>query len=106
MKSRFPKIANELKPKLDLAVRQTAREIGYGAQQRVPVRTGALRDAIHTEREGLGRYAVVAHSHEAWYGHLVEWGTSHSAPHPFLTPAAEAAREPFEHRVRQVLGDL
>jgi HK97 gp10 family phage protein len=106
VKSRFPNIAKELRPKLDLAVREVARDIGRGAQQRVPVRTGSLRSAIHVERQGLGSYAVIAHSTEAWYGHLVEWGTRHSAPHPFLTPAAEAAREPLEHRVRQVLGDL
>jgi HK97 gp10 family phage protein len=106
VKSRIPRIANELKPAVDLAVRQTSGLIAREAKQRVPVRTGSLRNAIDVERKGMAKYEVVAWSDEAWYGHLVEWGTRHSAPRPFLTPAAESAREPLEHRVRQALGRL
>lgn len=105
-KSRFPQIARELKPKVDLAVRKAAGEIARGAKQRVPVRTGQLREAIHVERTGVAEYRVLGGDHDAWYGHLVEFGTVHSDAKPFLVPAAEAAREPLEHAVREALGDL
>jgi HK97 gp10 family phage protein len=50
-----------------------------------------LRDAIHVQVELEGVY-LVGGDDEAWYGHMVEHGTSHSPPHPFLMPAFEMHR--------------
>lgn len=95
LKSRIPLIAAELNAKVDTAVATGALAVAAHARARVPV--GApdvhLRDAIHVERTGVAEYSVVAGDNEVWYGHLVEWGTSHSAPRPFMVPAAEDGRD-------------
>lgn len=106
LRSRFPQIAAELKPRLDAALKETAEQIAEDAKSRVPVDTGKLRDAIHVERDGLAEYRVVAGDDEAFYGHFVEWGGAHNAPHPFLVPAAEAARATLEQTARTVLRGL
>lgn len=106
VKSRFPQIAAELKPRIDLAVRKTAGRVAREAKYRVPVRTGKLREAIHVERRGPAKYEVKAGDDDVWYGHLVEHGTSHSSPHPFLVPAAEMHRESLDEEVHSALKDL
>lgn len=68
-----------------------AELIAEAAKERVPVDESAqthLRDAIHVKETEDG-VLVVAGDKTHWYGHLVEHGTSHSAPHPFLIPALE-----------------
>jgi hypothetical protein len=40
---------------------------------------------------------VVAGDDDVFYGHMVEHGTTHSAPHPFRVPAAEEARDPVRN---------
>jgi glycosyltransferase involved in cell wall biosynthesis len=37
-------------------------------------------------------FEVRAGSTEVFYGHIVEHGSTHTAPHPFLIPALEASR--------------
>lgn len=106
IKSRFPKISNELRAALDPAAHNAAVDIAHEASRRVNVRTGRLKAAIHVERTGVAQYEVRAGNDEAWYGHLLEWGTTHSAAYPFLTPAAEQEREPFERLIRHVLERL
>lgn len=106
LKSRFPEIAAELRPRVSAAVKAAAEGIEEGAKSRVPVDTGALRDAIHTERRAVAEYAVVAADDEVWYGMLVEHGTTHNPPHPFLVPAAEVGRDAAEGLVRAALRGL
>ena len=90
LKSRFPMIAAELRPRVLAAVEEAAGLVAEEARRRVPVGPGDvhLRDHISVESESDG-YAVLAGDGETFYGHMVEFGTSHSAPHPFLLPAAE-----------------
>ena len=107
MKSRLPEIMEKIAVRSKEGTKAIADQIAEGAKQRVPVRTGDLRDAIHVEFQGgahlganleaEGDWSVVAGSGEVFYGHLVEYGTQSTgaggggaAPHPFLTPAAEA----------------
>lgn len=106
LKSRFPEIEAELRPRISAAVKAAAEGIEHGAKERAPVDTGALRSAIHTERRGPAEYAVVAGDSQAWYGMLVEHGTSQNPPHPFLVPAAEIGREAAEGLVRAALRGL
>ena len=91
MKSRIPKITLELEGRSRAGVATVAEAIVERAKEKVPVDTGALRDAIHTEETEVG-VAVIAGDTDAFYGHMVEHGTTHSAPHPFLIPATEEAR--------------
>lgn len=93
LKSRIPQIAAQLAVTMDGVARAGAEVIENGAKVRVHVRSGALRHAIHVERQGRGKYAVLAGDSEAFYGHMEEFGTAHSPPHPFLVPATEDARD-------------
>ncbi len=87
--SRIPEITAEVAVKLDEVAEAGAKLIEASAKDNVEVDSGLLRDRIHVEKEGTGKYAVVAGDREAFYGHLLEDGTTHSAPHPFLIPALE-----------------
>jgi HK97 gp10 family phage protein len=91
LRSRIPKITAEMLPAIEAALEIGAGQIATAAKSRVPVDTGRLRDAIHVERDGL-EFEVRAGSTEVFYGHIVEHGSTHTAPHPFLIPALEASR--------------
>ena len=106
LKSRLPQITAALAGKVDIAVRAGAERIAADAKTRVPVNSGKLRDAIHVERDAPGRYAVIAGDNTAFYGHLVEFGTSKTAAHPFLIPAAEAQRQVSVTSAAQALRHL
>lgn len=92
IKSRFPQIVVELSRLSSAANKDIAEAIADEARERVPRRTGALHDAIHVEFEGDDSWAVVAGDDNAFYGHIVEYGSIAAAPRPFLVPAAEAQR--------------
>lgn len=102
--SRIPEIMAELAEVKD-SLDEPIERVAQGARERVPVETGTLRDAIHTEETKDG-YGVIAGDTDAFYGHMVEFGTTHSAAHPFLLPAFEAERDSIESAIRDRLGDL
>ena len=52
---------------------------------------GKLVESISRKREGLTAYVWT----ELEYGKLLEFGTTHIAPRPWLTPAVEKNRERF-----------
>lgn len=96
--SRLPRIAAKLPVEMDAVARSGADLVARAAKDRVPVRTGKLRDAIHVEPGEIpGSYYVIAGDTEAFYGHLVEHGGVRTPAHPFLVPAAEES-------LSQVLG--
>lgn len=108
LKSRLPEIAATLPGRVDAALKAGADLVAEDAIVRVhPHRLGGeLEDAIHVDdRQREGIY-VIAGDDTAFYGHLVEHGTSHSAPYPFLVPALEANQDRIEHLVRESLGHL
>lgn len=105
LRSRIPLIAAELDDKLIEGVTDLAQQVAEGAQERVPVDSGALRDAIHVETDGM-EVRVVAGDREAFYGHLVENGSVRVPPRPFLVPSLEARRTDLERIVGEPLGDL
>jgi HK97 gp10 family phage protein len=102
LKSRIPKITVEMLPAVEAALQAGAEIIESAAKGRVPVDTGRLRDAIHIERDGLG-FDVIAGDTDAFYGNMVEHGTTHTAPHPFLVPALEAKRTEVVTSVREAI---
>jgi hypothetical protein len=94
LKSRFPTISAELRPKVGLAVAEGAEIVMENAWVRVPVDEGDLREAIHVERLDAAEYSVVAGNEDVFYGHIVEFGGSGAndpGPRPFLVPALEAS---------------
>ena len=91
LKSRFPAIAAEIDVLAREALTTAAQLVAQRAQDRVPVDTGRLRVAIHTDSEPEGVY-VVAGDNQAFYGHIVEHGSVKEAPRPFLVPALEESK--------------
>jgi HK97 gp10 family phage protein len=86
LRSRIPAIALAMPELLDQALEQGAERIVASAQERVPVATGDLKDAIHVDRQSEGIY-VIAGDTEVFYGHIVENGSVTRGPRPFLVPA-------------------
>ena len=88
------------------ALRAGARAIQKFAKRRVRVKTGELKKSIRVGTK-RGREAVVTVGPK-WpqgaHGHLVEFGTVHSAPHPFLRPAFEEGKEPAVAAYAKELG--
>jgi HK97 gp10 family phage protein len=105
-RSRLPKIAAELVATMDGIAEGGAMFVSERAKQRVPVDTGKLRDAIHVERDEFASYAVVAGNSKAFYGHIVEHGSVHTPPHPFLVPALEESRADIEAAAAAALRKL
>lgn len=105
LESRLPEIIAELPHEVGDALKEGADAIAEGAQERVPIETGALRDAIHVE-ETDGGYLVVAGDNDAFYGHIVEHGSVNTPPRPFLIPAYEAEHESLISRVKDALDHL
>ena len=111
LKSRLPQIAAELRPKVSAAVKQGAKLVSDDARARVPIGPPEvhLRDHFHVTRLGGAEYEVSVGGREGddpFYAHMVENGTTHSPPQPFLVPALEAHREDVEDLVRVALGSL
>ena len=112
MRSRIPQIATLLDDQLREAAEEALAPVVAAAKSRVPVDSGKLRDSIHVEVEG-DRARIVAGNTEAWYGHLVEFGSAEGGkgrgpipPHPFLMPAWEANRLAVEKAVQTSLKRL
>jgi HK97 gp10 family phage protein len=75
------------------------------AQRLAPVLTGNLRDSIIISFDGGLNSSAVSQRRfftavyigpsrgKGFYGHMVEFGTSHSAPHPFMRPALDNTRD-------------
>lgn len=105
LQSRIPQIIGELDDKLLEGVTDLAERVAEGARNRVPVETGALRDAIHVVVKD-DQVAVVAGDNVASYGHMIENGTVKAPPHPFLVPAFEAERPNLAEIVGERLEDV
>jgi HK97 gp10 family phage protein len=105
-RSKLPLIAAEIPVKLDATAAAGAEMIAAAAQDRVPVRTGALRDAIHVERTGVAEYEVIAGNAQVFYGHIVEHGGAYTPARPFMTPALEASKPEILKAARIALRSL
>ncbi|WP_333702895.1 HK97-gp10 family putative phage morphogenesis protein [Sphingobium yanoikuyae] len=83
------------------------------ARRLAPVLTGNLRDSIIVSLDGGLNSSAVSQRRfftavyigpsrgKGFYGHMVEFGTSHSAPHPFMRPALDNTRE----EVKRAMGN-
>jgi HK97 gp10 family phage protein len=70
------------------------------AKSRAPVRSGALRDGIHTETLSPTSLKVSTDDKTTYAG-FMEFGTSRISPRPFMTPASESAKA----RLPKTVGD-
>ena len=100
--SRIPEIVAELNAAVEAAAKAGAEQVAEAARQRVPVDTGKLRDAIHTQTDADGSW-VIAGNKKAFYGHIVEHGSVHTPPHPFLVPAFEETRGAIEAEIGEAI---
>ena len=102
------------------AVVDMARDVRDDARDASPEKTGTLRKAIYgrARKSHLDQFRAVVGitkgrgaKHDAFYWHMVEFGTVHSAPNPFMTRAYERARNYSEtllprHLGRQILKSM
>jgi HK97 gp10 family phage protein len=92
LKSRIPQIVVEIDVRIAEVIDRGTDQVERDAKARVPKATGKLHDAIHKDEQDDGTY-VIGGDDEAWYGHLVEYGTVRTAPQPFLVPSLEENRQ-------------
>jgi hypothetical protein len=115
----LPQLIEALHKAMSEHVTKTAHEVRAGAVQRSPDRSGFLESTIYLVTHDASTYgqgvqqppedasllpevdkpendqtAYIAVG--ADYGLYVELGTVHDAAHPYLIPAADAARSAFE----------
>lgn len=93
------KLKGQMRERAAAAVKKTAFDIEAHAKREVPVDTGALKNSIQTWLESDVTARVGPHME---YGHYVEFGTRYQAARPYMTPAAEANRQPFIDAMRQI----
>ena len=109
----FPQIITQLHTAASQAVEQTAHDMEARAKAAAPVKSGNMRDSIYSLTSNGSTYNGAGHDAlpevdrptddqtafvavAASYGQDVEMGTHRMGPHPFLIPAAEAARSGFQ----------
>jgi HK97 gp10 family phage protein len=69
------------------------------AQNKVPVKTGLLKSSIYRvyskdrSTDQKKTYQISWNKKKAPHGHLVEFGTSRAAAHPFIRPAFDHIQE-------------
>jgi HK97 gp10 family phage protein len=84
------------------AMRKGMNLVTAEARKNAPVKTGALKKAIKTRGSSRPKKGVVRvetrvgagdFKGETFYAAMVEFGTSHAPPHPYMTPAYEAKKD-------------
>lgn len=96
------------------AVHGVAIEIRKGMRARAPEDTGTLRKAIQTKKNRMyGNHVSsdvlitkgAGQKHDAWYFHMVEWGTQKGQPaQPFIVPTIEEMRPQIPDIFREQVG--
>ncbi len=99
LKTLEPKLQKSI---LNLAVKASAKDIQRSAKSIVPVGSGRLRDSIvvkkktirEKRKDGQGKHTTVYKvgiklDGKAWYAAMVEFGSKHAQPNPYMTPAFE-----------------
>jgi HK97 gp10 family phage protein len=95
LRSRLEKLPDEMRKGAEKAVRDETEEVAQDMRDSVPVDTGALRDGMQAESDGLSGKATSTAAH-SW---VVEAGSSKMPARPFAQPAAERSRVRFPDRV-------
>lgn len=77
-----------------------AQRVEAYAKDKVPVRTGVLKDSIIRERISNGVHSVTVN---AFYGIYVNYGTRYMRAQPFWEPAIEMATEALRKEGAEML---
>lgn len=96
---RLKAMPDQMRAGAELAVADETEEVTNDMRDSVPVVTGALRDGMQAEVDGLSGRAVSTAAHSF----AVEGGTSRQPAQPFAQPAAERSRARFPGRVTDAL---
>jgi HK97 gp10 family phage protein len=92
---RLDDLPEQMRKGAEKAVADETEEVTQDMRDSVPVDTGALRDGMQSEVDGLRGQAVSTAAHSF----AVEGGTSRQPAQPFAQPAAERSRVRFPDRV-------
>jgi HK97 gp10 family phage protein len=101
--TRLDRIIAQLPAKADQTVRAGAEAVQGKAATLAPVDTGALKNSIHTSKQGNLMYEV---ADGVEYGYFQEMGTSRMAAHPFMVPAVEWVRPQYNASWRNLFEAL
>lgn len=93
----FDRAAAKAEVGVEAAIVKAAADVVKDARNRVPVKSGALRNSISASIKG--NKATIGPT--AFYGRFVEFGTAKMEPQPFLLPAAEAVEPQLVEYVRK-----
>lgn len=110
--SRLGEIAADLPVRVDAAIVRGAHLVAADAERRLaPHRySGELEQQVHVDdRQRTGVYVIAGDPKDpsfAFWGHMLEHGTSHSPPYPFLVPALEQNVTAIEGLVRFAMRGL
>lgn len=89
-----------------VAVRKAALDVQAGAQQLVPVDTGATKNSIGVDLAASGATLSATIGPTTNYAPYLEFGTVHMAPRPFMGPAADAVAPLLEQAVAEAGGSI
>lgn len=109
LRSRIPQIVVEIEHFVEDAIEEGAEDVRAAAEARLqPHRvTGRLAEETHVHKEPEGFYVVAGDdTGDVFWGHMLEHGTSHSPPYPFLVPSLEERRGRIVNRVSGRLRNL
>ncbi len=103
LSNRLPSIAAQLPGAVRAVIGKTVSDVESGAKSRAAVDTGAMRNSIqgHITGDASGEVSVGAE-----YGIYQEYGTHKMPAHPFMHPAADAARPGFEAAVAALVSKI
>jgi HK97 gp10 family phage protein len=92
------KITAEVEKKAMDRLQKAGEVVAKAARQKVPVDTGKLRETIRVTRlpgdpkQDIRVYAGSRKKGEAYYAHMVEYGTVKMKAKPFLRPALNQSK--------------
>lgn len=101
----FDSIARALPDIVSQIVGKVAHDIEADAKTRVRVDSGNLKNSLRTDQDGTEQTRWYV-STNVEYAPYQELGTRHMPAHPFLLPAAEAARGPLVDALRSLEAEL
>lgn len=104
LERKLEKLPRDLESEAEVATKAEAEEVYTAMRANVVKVSGTLRGAIGRRRKGPLSYHVgVLGAKRAWWGALVEFGTSQKAARPFAEPAAREAEQRYPDRMAKYL---
>lgn len=101
--AKLKKMGADTRERVQREVKRAALNVQNSAKLAAPVDTGRLRNSITHAMDGDELGAQIGTNVE--YAASVEFGSSRSRAQPYLVPALEQERGPFQARVAQALRD-